>query len=99
MTSKSSFKTLITLTLVLVAVSSALFLTYLTSNRASGQPGTKPATTHNPPTSAHVQATNPLEAGKYLVLVGACNDCHTPGWMENGIKTPESDWLVGVPIG
>lgn len=96
MRSRSPFRTFVMLSVLVVAVSGAL---YLSSNGASGQPGTKPATTHKPPHNAHVEATNPLEAGKYLVLVGACNDCHTPGWMEKGIEVPESEWLVGVPIG
>jgi mono/diheme cytochrome c family protein len=54
-----------------------------------------------PPQAAHVvpPAHNPAQAGRYLVLIGGCNDCHTPGWNESGGKTPESDWLTGVPLG
>jgi mono/diheme cytochrome c family protein len=37
--------------------------------------------------------------GKYLVLVGGCNDCHTPGYSVPGARVPESQWLVGVPLG
>lgn len=39
------------------------------------------------------------EHGRYLVMVGGCNDCHTPGFAENGGRTPQSDWLVGSPVG
>lgn len=46
-----------------------------------------------------VKAANSEAAGKYIVSVAGCNDCHTPGWMEKGQAVPESDWLVGIPIG
>jgi len=37
--------------------------------------------------------------GRYLVTISGCNDCHTPGYMEKGPAVPESQWLVGVPVG
>lgn len=40
-----------------------------------------------------------LARGRYLVTVGGCNDCHTPGYGEAGGKTPEAEWLVGAPVG
>jgi mono/diheme cytochrome c family protein len=40
-----------------------------------------------------------LARGKYLVTIGGCNDCHTPGYGETGGTTPERDWLVGSPVG
>jgi mono/diheme cytochrome c family protein len=40
-----------------------------------------------------------IERGRYLVTIGGCNDCHTPGYAEQGGKVPESDWLVGSPVG
>jgi mono/diheme cytochrome c family protein len=36
--------------------------------------------------------------GRYIVLMGGCNDCHTPGAME-GHLPPESQWLTGSPLG
>lgn len=39
------------------------------------------------------------QRGRYLIVIGGCNDCHTPGYPESGGKTPESDWLVGSPVG
>jgi mono/diheme cytochrome c family protein len=40
------------------------------------------------------------ERGKYLVLVGGCNECHTPGYaMPGGGSIPESEWLTGVGLG
>lgn len=47
---------------------------------------------------AHVVAESKVAAGKYLVEVAGCNDCHTPGVLE-GKQVPESDWLTGVPVG
>jgi len=40
-----------------------------------------------------------IERGRYLVTIGGCNDCHTPGYSEQGGTTPESQWLTGVPVG
>lgn len=37
--------------------------------------------------------------GKYLVTIGGCNDCHTPGGNEIGPAVPVQDWLTGVPVG
>jgi mono/diheme cytochrome c family protein len=50
-------------------------------------------------TQPHVMAASPEAAGRYLVIVGGCNDCHTPGFMEKGMEVPESEWLTGVPLG
>lgn len=40
-----------------------------------------------------------VERGRYLVLIGGCNDCHTAGFVQSGGKTPEADWLRGGQIG
>lgn len=40
-----------------------------------------------------------VDRGRYLVTIGGCNDCHTPGGMEKGPAVPEKDWLTGVPVG
>lgn len=47
----------------------------------------------------YVQAASPEEAGKYIIKLGGCNDCHTPGFMEKGEHVPESEWLIGMPVG
>src|SRR5438309_1088916 len=39
-----------------------------------------------------VQAPSPVQAGRYLVIVGGCNDCHTPGFAATGGKIPETLW-------
>ncbi len=40
-----------------------------------------------------------LERGRYLVAISGCNDCHTPGYAESAGKIPESEWLMGSPVG
>ena len=48
---------------------------------------------------AHVQAASDIEAGRYLVTTGGCNDCHTKGWDVAADTTPESAWLTGTEVG
>jgi hypothetical protein len=50
-------------------------------------------------TVPHVAADSPIEAGRYLVLVGGCNDCHTAGYAQGGGKIPEPQQLTGNPVG
>ena len=40
-----------------------------------------------------------IERGRYLAIVGGCNDCHTPHYMERDGKIPESEWLTGNGLG
>jgi mono/diheme cytochrome c family protein len=37
--------------------------------------------------------------GRYLVEIGGCNDCHTPGYAMRGGKVPEKEWLTGDALG
>lgn len=46
-----------------------------------------------------IKAENPVEAGRYLIKISGCNDCHTDGYLFNGGVTPEDDWLVGSAMG
>lgn len=49
--------------------------------------------------SASESKKKDLERGRYLVIQGGCNDCHTPGYgMQDG-KVPEPDWLIGDSVG
>jgi len=50
-------------------------------------------------TAAEPKSDPRLERGRYLLTVGGCNDCHTPGYPERGGEVPESEWLTGVPVG
>ncbi len=47
----------------------------------------------------YVHATDRVEAGKYLVAIGGCNDCHTPGYLEAGGDVSVDEWLTGTPLG
>ena len=43
-----------------------------------------------------VTAESDIAAGRYVVLIGGCNDCHTPQYaMTGGAQPPESEWLKG----
>ena len=47
----------------------------------------------------YIVAGTPVEAGRYLVIVGGCNDCHTDGYMATEGQIPEEDWLAGSSLG
>src|SRR5690606_30055477 len=47
----------------------------------------------------YIHAASEVEAGRYYVVVAGCNDCHTPGFMENADGVPEAQWLTGMPVG
>jgi mono/diheme cytochrome c family protein len=48
---------------------------------------------------AEMGALNSIRQGRYLVQIGGCNDCHTPGYSAKGGNVPEDRWLVGDSIG
>lgn len=50
-------------------------------------------------TEPHVSAATPVAAGDYLLRVGSCDDCHTPGWAESGGTLTDSVRLMGAPLG
>lgn len=37
--------------------------------------------------------------GRYLIQTAGCNDCHTPGYMQNDGRVAEADWLTGDATG
>lgn len=39
------------------------------------------------------------EHGRYLVKLGGCNDCHTPGFAEAAGQLQPQQWLVGSSVG
>lgn len=55
--------------------------------------------TANPIAEPSVTANSAEEAGRYLVVVGGCNDCHTAGYLQTEGNMPESEWLAGSPVG
>ena len=40
-----------------------------------------------------------LERGRYMVLTGHCNNCHTAGYVTTSGKIAEDRWLMGKPLG
>ena len=40
-----------------------------------------------------------IKRGRYLVVTGACNTCHTALYGMLGGDVPESDWLTGDKVG
>jgi mono/diheme cytochrome c family protein len=49
--------------------------------------------------AAQLASATELARGKYLVVIGGCNDCHTPGYAPTNGKVPEKDWLIGDRLG
>ena len=59
-----------------------------------------PATAETALGAEHVSAASTVDAGRYLVKIGGCNDCHTPGFaMTNGASPAEAEWLTGDSVG
>lgn len=77
----------------------ALFLLLVASGCGPGDPEPAAASTDLPVSGARVTASSPVEAGRYLVLVGGCNDCHTDGFLVDPESVPESEWLKGSIVG
>ena len=40
-------------------------------------------------------AAESIQRGRYLVKIGGCNDCHTPGYLAKAGEVPEDRWLIG----
>lgn len=82
-----------------VAVAAAL----LSLQACSGPATAKPAANASSAPVEHVTAASAIDAGRYLVKTGGCNDCHTPGYVETLMTTgqamPEADWLQGGDVG
>lgn len=49
--------------------------------------------------AADKKPTSQHDRGRYLVLIGGCNDCHTPGYAMSGGKVDEKQWLTGDALG
>lgn len=55
-----------------------------------------------PLASGDALAQNPgpsAERGRYLTLIGGCNDCHTAGFAPSGGRLPQAQWLMGDAVG
>jgi mono/diheme cytochrome c family protein len=52
------------------------------------------------PAATEVTGPDALAVGRYIAIVGGCNDCHTPGYAQSGGKSPpEAQWMTGNPVG
>jgi len=40
-----------------------------------------------------------LARGRYMIVTGHCNNCHTADYQQSAGKIPEQDWLTGRDIG
>ncbi|WP_425482182.1 cytochrome C [Cognatiluteimonas profundi] len=49
--------------------------------------------------AAPMTDTELLARGEYMVRMGGCNDCHTPGWNDSAGQLPTQHWLTGSPLG
>ena len=76
--------------LLMIALFAFLPLVFLLNACEESQAGTG---------TNYVNSSNTIEAGKYLVTIGGCNDCHTVGYMESNGKLPQDEWLTGSPVG
>lgn len=85
---------------LLIPVSAAALIVVLGLTWSqSGDARTTPTASANAGKGPRVVAATPEEAGRYLVVLGGCNDCHTPGWDQTGGKIPQDQWLLGSPVG
>ncbi|WGM30794.1 cytochrome C [Brevundimonas sp. NIBR11] len=65
-----------------------------------GQVSTKTTAEADVSNGPTVAAATDIDAGRYLVRIGGCNDCHTPQYaMTGGAQPPESEWLKGSTEG
>lgn len=51
------------------------------------------------PGTTRVVAATDIEAGRYLVQITGCNDCHTPRGAPGSPPVPEADSLRGTGVG
>ena len=47
----------------------------------------------------HIVASSQIEAGRYIAIIGGCNDCHTEGYLQSEGNVPEEDWFAGSVLG
>jgi mono/diheme cytochrome c family protein len=59
-----------------------------------------PAISADTPVKSRTTASDKeIERGRYIVAISGCHDCHTPGYLVNGGKVPQKDWLTGSAMG
>ncbi len=58
-----------------------------------------PLLTASVPATQAAESDEALARGRYLVTIGGCNDCHTPGYAQADGQVAERDWLTGSTMG
>jgi len=53
----------------------------------------------SPVVATEVSDADVLARGRYVAMIGGCNDCHTAGFAPSGGAVPESEWLKGDGLG
>lgn len=71
-----------------------LMLLTLAACQQASQPAQPPAAAATVPSDADL-----LAQGEYLVKIGGCNDCHTPGYMDKAGDIPKDQWMTGNQLG
>jgi mono/diheme cytochrome c family protein len=69
---------------------------------AVGAPGTAGAADSGAakaPAKEQTVGRDVIDRGRYLLIVGNCNDCHTANFPERSGNVPESEWLLGNTLG
>ena len=51
--------------------------------------------------AATARALSPqeIEYGRYMIVLGHCNNCHTAEYTRRHGNVPENEWLLGNPVG
>jgi len=80
------------------AAAGAVILTFAAACQVDPQSASQ-APADSTAATPFVMASDSIAAGRYLVIVGGCNDCHTPGFMQDPAAVSETACLTGVPIG
>jgi mono/diheme cytochrome c family protein len=49
--------------------------------------------------ASRTDAADDISRGRYMVLTGHCNNCHTASYTAKQSNVPEKEWLLGNPVG
>ena len=71
---------------VTIATTVALITASNVGTAAETAPAKKPAAS---------TSLNAIDRGKYMLIVGGCNDCHTADFAARSGDVPEREWLKG----
>jgi mono/diheme cytochrome c family protein len=77
----------------------SLFAVGLTLALPACQPAEAPRAQAENAVPAPLTDAQLIERGDYLVRVAGCNDCHTPGYMDNQGNVDREKWLIGNTMG